>query len=471
MGATASGLVLALWAVPATNLAWSVVTKHRDRVRADFARGMTCVPLATYIYAADAEGVLSHMWLPALMVSLGVCLSVGIGTRKLTGGVAIALAYALGVFAVGRLEADATCDAIALLLADVIVSIVAVHLGRSFVETARRRDEATEQRRRAEVTLAQLAERTNALSAALTERHREIELRKQIEADLVQAQKLESVGRLAAGIAHEINTPVQFVGDSLQFVRYAVDDLLALVRGAIASDDVDLEYLSDEVPKALGRADDGLRRVTRIVRSMKVFAHPAVEMAHADLNGAIEATLTIAHNEYKYVADLITDLGPDLPPVSCFMSELNQALLNIVVNAAHAIGDVVGGTGARGTIEVRTRRDGDDVVISIRDTGSGIPEAIRPHIFDPFFTTKEVGKGTGQGLAIAHAVVVDKHRGKLWFETQLGSGTTFFIRIPIAGAPVTPTEPLPHGLPNMPSRYSTISPVTAEAATVSGEAR
>ncbi|HEY0189626.1 MAG TPA: ATP-binding protein, partial [Kofleriaceae bacterium] len=197
--------------------------------------------------------------------------------------------------------------------------------------------------------------------------------------------------------------------------------------------DFDLQYLTDEVPRALGRADDGLQRVTQIVRSMKLFAHPSTVLALTDLNRAIEATLVVAHNEYKYVAELVTDLAPGLPPIACFINELNQVVLNIVVNAAHAIAAVVAGTTARGTIAVATRRDGDDVVIAIRDTGGGIPDAIRDRIFDPFFTTKEVGKGTGQGLAIAHTIVVEKHRGKLWFDTEPGRGTTFYIRIPIAG--------------------------------------
>jgi len=163
------------------------------------------------------------------------------------------------------------------------------------------------------------------------------------------------------------------------------------------------------------------------------------EMKAIDLNRAVEGALMIARGEYKYVADLATDFG-EIPPVICHAAEISQAVLNIVVNAAHAIGDVVRGSDRKGRIEVRTRHDGDDVIISIGDSGGGIPEAIRGRIFDPFFTTKEVGKGTGQGLAIAWAAVKEKHGGDLSFETEAGKGTTFFIKLPIAGKTPTPAS-------------------------------
>jgi signal transduction histidine kinase len=276
-----------------------------------------------------------------------------------------------------------------------------------------------------------------------------------LESELQQAQKLESVGRLASGIAHEINTPVQFVTDSVQFVRDAMADVMTVVdklhqatelaaagqsssqaacdaRAAEAA--ADMPYLADEVPKALDRALDGLSRVATIVRSMKVFAHPdRNHKTMIDLNESLASTLAIARCEYKYVAELETDLG-ELPHVSCYPGELNQVFLNLVINAAHAIGDAVAGTDQRGRITVTTRRDGDDVVIAIADTGTGIPPAVRERIFEPFFTTKEVGKGTGQGLSHARSVVVDKHRGSLTFDTALGAGTTFHVRIPIDAA-------------------------------------
>jgi signal transduction histidine kinase len=277
---------------------------------------------------------------------------------------------------------------------------------------------------------------------------------RRLENELAQAQKLESVGRLAAGVAHEINTPVQFVSDSVSFVREAMDDLSEIVdkyrelrsateqgadvRAAAkaaeeAEDDADLDYILENAPVALDRARDGLGRVAAIVRSMKEFAHPdRKEMSQVDINQAIRSTLIIASNEYKYVADVETEFG-ELPPVNCFAGEINQVVLNLVVNAAHAIGDVVKGTDNRGRIRVTTRVLDDQVEIAIADSGKGIPVDVRSRIFDPFFTTKEVGKGTGQGLAIARSVVVDKHGGSLHFETEVGKGTTFFIRMPIAG--------------------------------------
>ncbi|MGE3458467.1 MAG: sensor histidine kinase, partial [Kofleriaceae bacterium] len=280
----------------------------------------------------------------------------------------------------------------------------------------------------------------------------EMDRRAKAELELRQAQKLESVGRLAAGVAHEINTPVQFVSDSLHFTRDAMADLFrvlesyeglhrAAAEGAkldqlaarveITKDEADLAYLLDNIPKALERSLDGLDRVATIVRSMKQFAHPDQnEMTNVNLNTAVTSTLEIARNEYKYVADVETVLG-DLPSVRCHAGEINQVILNIVVNAAHAIAEHK--REQRGTIKVITSRDDDHVVISISDTGAGIPEAIRDRVFDPFFTTKDVGQGTGQGLAIARSVVVEKHSGALTFETAVGKGTTFYIRLPVAG--------------------------------------
>jgi signal transduction histidine kinase len=277
---------------------------------------------------------------------------------------------------------------------------------------------------------------------------------RRLENDLAQAQKLESVGRLAAGVAHEINTPVQFVSDSVHFVREAMDDLAGIVdkyrdlrnataagsgveaaakAAADAEDAADLDYILENAPVALDRARDGLGRVAAIVRSMKEFAHPdRKEMAQADINQAISSTLIIAANEYKYVAEVETQFA-ELPPVNCYAGEINQVVLNLIVNAAHAIGDVVKGTPDKGRIKVTTRVVDGSIEIAIGDTGKGIPVEVRSRIFDPFFTTKEVGKGTGQGLAIARAVIVDKHGGTLNFETETGKGTTFYIRLPIAG--------------------------------------
>ena len=278
--------------------------------------------------------------------------------------------------------------------------------------------------------------------------------RKRLESELNLALKLESVGRLAAGVAHEINTPIQFVSDSVHFVRDAVNDLTRLIEqyqalharaleGDPASElaaeisqtveDVDLSYLVENLPAAIERSLEGLGRVTTIVRSMKDFAHPdQKEMTAVDLNRCVSSTLTIARNEFKYVADLETHLG-ELPLVVCHAGDVNQVILNLVVNAAHAIGDAVKGTERKGRITVTTRVEGTEVVVSIADTGGGIPAHIRDHIFDPFFTTKEVGRGTGQGLSIGRKIV-DRHKGQLTFQTEVGVGTTFFIRLPIGAA-------------------------------------
>lgn len=275
-----------------------------------------------------------------------------------------------------------------------------------------------------------------------------------LQAQLLQAQRLESVGRLAAGIAHEINTPTQFVSDNARFLQDAFPKLQGLLnqyrqlldacRGGNTPpalleqfesglQQVKLDYLLEQIPEALSDSLEGLERVTKIVRAMKDFAHPGQQHpAPADLNKAIESTVTVARNEWKYVAEMKLDLDPTLPQVPCLLGDFNQVILNMVVNAAHAIGDVIGdGSHGLGTITIATRRDKDHVEIRVSDTGTGIPEEHRGRIFDHFFTTKEVGKGTGQGLSIALQVIVDKHRGTLTFETETGHGTTFVIRLPV----------------------------------------
>ena len=300
-----------------------------------------------------------------------------------------------------------------------------------------------------------IAERTKELTLANQKLRDAAAERERIETELRLAQKLESVGRLAAGIAHEINTPVQYVSDSVTFMRDALPSLIdtiakyreladaidrhgdaeaAVFAARTTEAESDVDYTLANAPAALDAALHGLGRVAAIVRSMKDFAHPdRDEKTLVDLNRAIESTLMIAANECKYIADVETDLA-DLPLVRCNGGEINQAVLNLVINAAHAIQDVVGQSGSKGKIAVRTRRDGPDVEISIRDTGGGIPTTIRDKIYDPFFTTKEVGRGTGQGLAIVRSVIVDKHAGSLRFESEPGTGTTFFLRLPIGDA-------------------------------------
>jgi len=276
--------------------------------------------------------------------------------------------------------------------------------------------------------------------------------RTRLEIQLRHSQKLESVGRLASGIAHEINTPIQFVGDNVNFLSGAFEQLLSLcacyqdvckrsVSGRISAEDIarvkheeelaDLEYLQANIPSSILATVDGVGRVAKIVHSMKAFAHPdRSEKEPADLNLALRNTLTVATNELKYVATVETEFG-DLPMVSCFLSDLNQVFLNLLVNAAHAVGDAIGKGGQRGVIRVRTYCEQNDAVVAISDTGTGIPAELHSKIFEPFFTTKDVGEGTGQGLALARSVIVDEHGGTLTFTTEMGKGTTFFIHIPI----------------------------------------
>ena len=196
---------------------------------------------------------------------------------------------------------------------------------------------------------------------------------------------------------------------------------------------VDLSFLCDEIPLAIEQSLDGLQRVAEIVRAMKDFSHPGGEKKiSADINKAIESTITVARNEWKYVAEIQTKLAPDLPNVVCLPGEINQALLNIIVNAAQAIEEVIQNQpGEKGIITIKTQKKANNVEIYIGDTGAGIPEEVAPHIFEPFYTTKDVGKGTGQGLAIAYNIIKIKHSGNLSFTSQVGKGTTFLIRLPI----------------------------------------
>ncbi len=283
--------------------------------------------------------------------------------------------------------------------------------------------------------------------------HIDITERKDLEIQLRQAQKLESIGQLAAGIAHEINTPIQYIGDNATFLQGAFRDLvgvleayeggrreaaggaahLAEIESAIGK--ADLDYLRVEVPRSIEQTLEGVARVANIVRAMKDFSHPGGEVKiPSDLNRMIESTLTVSRNEWKYVAEVETDLDPSLPPVTCLPGEINQVLLNLIVNAAHAIGDVVKERGGKGRIRVSTRRAGDRAEVRVSDTGTGIPEAIRSKVFDPFFTTKPVGKGTGQGLSIAYNVTVKRHGGAIDFQTEVGEGTTFIVSLPFEPA-------------------------------------
>jgi PAS domain S-box-containing protein len=306
-----------------------------------------------------------------------------------------------------------------------------------------------------------ISEGNEIVGAVLT--FRDISEHRMLQSKLVHAQKLESIGQLAAGIAHEINTPIQFIGDNTRFLKDAFESLqslltaceqvlaaaergeptVSLIEEARAlAEAADMPYLSEEVPKSIDQSLEGIARVTKIVRAMKDFSHPDGDAkAPTDINRAIESTVTVARNEWKYVAELQLDLDPDLPPVACLAGALNQVILNLVVNAAHAIAELRGeNTVSKGLITISTRREDDLAVIRIRDTGGGIPPAIRAKVFDPFFTTKPVGKGTGQGLAIAHTVVVEKHGGTIGLESEVGVGTTFTIRLPFGTGEAMPEE-------------------------------
>jgi signal transduction histidine kinase len=283
---------------------------------------------------------------------------------------------------------------------------------------------------------------------------RDISERKMMEAQKRHAQKLESIGQLAAGIAHEINTPIQYTTDNTHFLRDSFTELVTILMsyqtlfesvkaGRATEDDIreietlitdlDLDYLKEEIPKAIEQSLEGLDNVAKIVSAMKQFSHPGTEeKVYTDINKAIQNTITISRNEWKYVAEMSTDFDSALPLTPCLPGEFNQVILNMIINAAHAVADSIDvASGKKGAIKITTRRNDPWTEIRVADTGIGIPMAIREKIFDPFFTTKEVGKGSGQGLAISHSVIVKKHGGTIDFETEINQGTTMIIRLPM----------------------------------------
>jgi len=286
----------------------------------------------------------------------------------------------------------------------------------------------------------------------LTRRKQAEAERAELERELRHAQKLDSLGTLASGIAHEINTPVQYVSDNVRFLNETFDDLLDLIkqyRGLVTAcadgapsadivqsvrdkeDECDLDFLFEETPGAIEQTLNGLQQISKIVTAIKEFSHPGTtEKTAVDLNEAIETTLTVSRNQWKYIAEAETDLAAGMPPVMCHPSDFNQVILNLIVNAAHAI-EAHLPDGELGRIKVSTRLENGQVRIDIADNGGGIPAEHAERIFDPFFTTKGVGKGTGQGLAIAHNFIVNKHGGDLRFDTEVGKGTTFTILLPV----------------------------------------
>lgn len=283
------------------------------------------------------------------------------------------------------------------------------------------------------------------------------------QAKLIQAQKLEAIGQLAAGIAHEVNTPTQYVSDNTSFAQKGVAGLISALQAAMtvveaakqgtveaqliaaadaAVNKAKVSYLVKQLPRALEQSLEGLGRIASIVQAMKEFSHPSgSEKKPINLREAIETTIAVARNEWKYVAEVELEMAPELPLVPALRNEFNQVILNLIVNAAHAIAEVTsGGAQGKGKIRIVGRTLGEQVEIRISDTGGGIPEGVRARVFEPFFTTKEVGKGTGQGLAIAYSVIVDKHQGSISFETEANRGTTFIICLPLVdnAAPSTP---------------------------------
>lgn len=269
---------------------------------------------------------------------------------------------------------------------------------------------------------------------------------------LAQADKLESIGRLAAGIAHEINTPTQYVITNIDFLQEAFEDVSTVVTqieekitttSTMPSekdiegvrnifDEADWEYLKDEIPSALIQSAEGLHRIKAIVSAMKTFSHPSGTVAEmCDLNQAIDSTVTVAGNEWKYVADLELQLEPDLPMIPCFLDQFNQVVLNMIINGVHAIEEQLLRTGEpRGKISISTSSAEQFVEIAITDNGIGMSDEVKRKIFDPFFSTKAVNKGTGQGLAIANDIIVNKHRGTITLFSKEGRGTTFLIQLP-----------------------------------------
>jgi signal transduction histidine kinase len=368
-------------------------------------------------------------------------------------GVAIVLAF----FALGQEAQLPLSYEPAVVVAFARVSVIAFLAAYSVISGAARERAIRESSR----ALRELRAKELALSRALSQVQRAQAAREAAEAELRLAQKLESVGRLAAGVAHEINTPVQFASDSVRFLASALTDLCNVVeaqRAALATcrsgsgpdepslarlaeveAEADVEDLFDALPKAAERAAEGLGRVAEIVRAMKDFANPdGPAMAPADLNRGLLSTLTVAASEYEHVAGVETHLA-ELPLVTCNIGEINHAVLSLVVNAAHAIQDAKKPVGVRGHIVVRSWAEGHRVFVSVEDDGTGIPDDVCEKMFDPFFTTKEMGRGSGQGLALVRSTVL-RHGGTIALETRVGRGTIVTLRLPVDGVG-TPDDP------------------------------
>ena len=285
---------------------------------------------------------------------------------------------------------------------------------------------------------------------------RDITHRMQLEEQLRQSQKLESIGQLSAGIAHEINTPTQYIADNTMFLKDSFDSCLKTVESMqlilnkdVANitqhelddvkssfDDNDMDFILSEVPLAISQSIEGLDRVKNIIGAMKSFSHSNQgKISDIDLPESIESTVTVSRSEWRYLANLTTEFAEDLPKVKGLRDELNQVILNFIVNAAHTIEEKNSkNTEILGNIHIAVSQQDEYVKISISDDGMGMPDDVKKRIFDPFFTTKDVGKGTGQGLSMAYTLIVDKHNGLIEVESEINVGTTFHISLPIKPA-------------------------------------
>jgi len=286
----------------------------------------------------------------------------------------------------------------------------------------------------------------------------------ELEAELLNHHKMEALGTLAGGLAHEINTPIQYVGDNITFLDDSFSTLTGILtdyRAATLEMDTpeisdiraeeaeaDIDFLLEEIPTALKQTREGVGRVRSLVSAIKKYSHPGTkEKKFENLCEAIDLAVDLSVNQWKYVADVTRDIAPDLPQIECDIGEINQVLLNILVNSAQAIEEKMAipekhpgdkHAKVRGHIALTARQEDSNIVIRISDTGIGIPPEHQKYIFDLFFTTKEVGRGTGQGLALCHSVIVKGHHGKIAVESQVGVGTTFTITLPVTQPKIDP---------------------------------
>jgi len=282
------------------------------------------------------------------------------------------------------------------------------------------------------LTRVQVGVRVANLQCSLADRVQDLEVVLTRLREMQQAQKLDALGQMASGIAHEINTPTQYISENIKFVQKSWNDAGPFLQRA--EEDPEIAYLIQEVPKALAESLQGVEKIGQFVRAMRDFCRSSgSEKVIVDINQAVRTTLTVATNEWKYDADVAMDLDPELPPLLGLPGEIHQVLLTLIVNGAHAISDVRKTSIEKGLLRIATSVQDGWIEIAVSDTGAGIPEEYRDKVFEPFFTTKALGKGNGQGLATAYSVVVQQHSGRIWFETKPGKGTTFFVRLPLNG--------------------------------------